>query len=318
MWRRGTTSTCSSAAGLMSLKAMVPSVSWTMSDDSSPATILQKMQSSCSDVASCRRTPHPSARLHGLVPPTGATVPVRSEAMSAPAVTAAVSARSTLSPNPTVDRPEPSSSLLHPPSGPTATTRWARVGRSPLSWASATSPGAPERAQLLETDGVGHLGQPDAPALGRRLPGDPAQALDRGLTPLSGPAHHAAFAAQRDDTVDPELGQLLDHPLGTLALGRGEDHGQRRLGRRLHLHRPVTSDPGYAREQLDAVTPPGGTGPAAPTVGDHDFLVRDVGAGHGRGGARPRLRASVRRGPPRRPGRRQRRGPRWPRLPRSY
>ena len=54
--------------------------------------------------------------------PAGATVPVRSDAIRAPAVTAAVSARSTLSPKPTVGRPEASSSLLHPPSGPTATT----------------------------------------------------------------------------------------------------------------------------------------------------------------------------------------------------
>ena len=40
-------------------------------------------------------------------------------------MTAAVSARSTLRPKPTVGRPDASSSVLHPPSGPTATTRWA-------------------------------------------------------------------------------------------------------------------------------------------------------------------------------------------------
>ena len=45
MWRRGTTSTCSGAAGWMSLKATVVSVSCTISDGTSPATILQKRQS---------------------------------------------------------------------------------------------------------------------------------------------------------------------------------------------------------------------------------------------------------------------------------
>ena len=45
MWRRGTTSTCSGAAGLMSLKATVVGVSCTVSEGTSPATILQKRQS---------------------------------------------------------------------------------------------------------------------------------------------------------------------------------------------------------------------------------------------------------------------------------
>ena len=45
MWRRGTTSTWSGAAGLMSLKATVVGVSCTVSDGTSPATILQKRQS---------------------------------------------------------------------------------------------------------------------------------------------------------------------------------------------------------------------------------------------------------------------------------
>ena len=63
--------------------------------------------------------------------------------MSAAAVTAAVSARSTLRPKPTVGRPDASSSALQPPSGPTATTSCDARRRSPLSWASTTSPGAP-------------------------------------------------------------------------------------------------------------------------------------------------------------------------------
>ncbi len=42
---RGTTSTCSGAAGAMSLKATVRSSWATISDLISPATILQKMQS---------------------------------------------------------------------------------------------------------------------------------------------------------------------------------------------------------------------------------------------------------------------------------
>ena len=42
MWRRGTTSTCRGAAGWMSLKATVVSVSCTMSEGTSPATIRRR------------------------------------------------------------------------------------------------------------------------------------------------------------------------------------------------------------------------------------------------------------------------------------
>ena len=58
-----------------------------------------------------------SASLRRLLP-LAATVPVRSEAMSAPAVTAAVSARSTLRPKPTVGRPDAQLVAAPPALGP--------------------------------------------------------------------------------------------------------------------------------------------------------------------------------------------------------
>src|SRR5271165_6256140 len=50
--------------------------------------------------------------------PTAATVPARKAAISTPAVTAAVSARSTSGPSPTRRYPSASSAGLQPPSGP--------------------------------------------------------------------------------------------------------------------------------------------------------------------------------------------------------
>ena len=300
MWRRGTTSTCSGAAGLMSLKATVVAVSCTRSEGTSPATILQKRQSgfvwvstpvtrSCPGVAVPLPQPDhwpdhwPELTGRRVAPvtmgaadagpahlgwsSTAATVPVRSETSRAPAVTAAVSARSTLRPKPTVGSPAPSSAVLHPPSGPTATTRWAGVGRSPLSCASTTSPGPPSDARSAKLDGVGHLGQPDPAALRRGLPGHAPQALHRRPASRTAPAHHAALRAQRDDAVDAQLGQFLHHPLRTLALDRSERHRERRLRRRLGRH-----GAGVERRQF-RVALPGGAGPATAPVGDDDLLA---------------------------------------------
>ena len=146
-----------------------------------------------------------------------ATVPVRSEASSAPAVTAAVSARSTLRPKPTVGRPGGQLVALQPPSGPTATTCWAAVGTV--------------AAQLGEHDlaGVAERGSSSKPTVSatsgnqtRRHCAAASRATRRSRSTVArparaAPAHHAALAAQRHDAVDAQLGQLLDHPLGPLA-----------------------------------------------------------------------------------------------------
>ena len=52
-------------------------------------------------------------------------------------------------------------------------------------------------------------------------------------------APRSARCRQRHDAVDAELGQLLDDPLGAVALGRGEGHGQTRGRRLLELHRAI-------------------------------------------------------------------------------
>ena len=217
-------------------------------------------------------------------PFTAATVPVRREASRAPAVTAAVSARSTLSPNPTVGSPDASSPVLHPPSGPTATTRWDTLGRSPLSWASTTSPGAPNAAQVAEGHAVGHLGQPDAPALGRRLAGHPAQPLDGRLAAGAAPADDAALAEERHDAVDAQLGELLDDPFGALALDRREGHREGRLDAGL--------EPDRADRRAPASAPSGSSWSPPP----HVFRVQ-----------RPRPSAAITSSPSRRRSTR----PRW-------
>ena len=183
---------------------------------------------------------------------TGATVPVRSDTIRAPAVTAAVSARSTLSPKPTVGRPDVSSALLHPPSGPTATTRCAAWSRSPLSWASTTSPDAPSSASW-------------------------SKPLDRGAPARGAPADDAAFAHQRHDAIDPELGELLDDPLGALPLRGGEGHGQRRGWRLFELHGAVAAGPGLVTHGCEVsrlATLPHGARPPARTVTDDDLFAR--------------------------------------------
>ncbi len=199
-------------------------------------------------------TMRPDQADHGWAS-TAATVPVRNETMRAPAVTAAVSARNTLRPKPTVGSPDASSSVLHPPSGPTATTCWCADGRSPLSCARTTSPGAPS-AGSRRSARCRDLGQPDPATLGGRLAGDPAQPLDRGLAARPVPAHHAALADERDDAVDAELGQLLDDPFGPLALYRREGDGERRHGRGLRLHRAVASDARARRRRGASSAPP--------------------------------------------------------------
>ena len=117
-------------------------------------------------------------------PSTAATVPVRREANSAAAVTAAVSARRTLNPNPTVGSPDDSSSVLHPPSGPTATDALGRRGPVPAQLGQHHLAGFAQGGQVGEAHRVADLGQPDAAALRRRFARHPAQPLDRRLAAL--------------------------------------------------------------------------------------------------------------------------------------
>ena len=189
-------------------------------------------------------------------------------------MTAAVSARRTLSPNPTVGRPDASSSVLHPPSGPTATTCWASVGRSPLSWASTTSPGPPRADRSANGDGVADVGQPDAAALRGRLARHPAQLLDARLAPGTGPAHDAALGAQRNDAVDPQLGQLLDHPFGTLPLDGAKATVRAGSARASNCTEPSPPMPvAAAIGSSVARAPPRGARPAAQPVGGDDLLA---------------------------------------------
>ena len=316
IWRRGTTSTWSGAAGWMSLKATVVGVSCTVSDGTSPATILQNRHrvghapgsppSFCAglitgtELTGPRALPVTMGARHARPDPSAAaTVPVRREAKSAPAVTAAVSARRTLNPNPTVGSPDASSSVLHPPSGPTATTRWAAVGRSPLSWASTTSPVPPRAGQVAEAHRVAHLGQPDAAALRRRFARHPAQPLDRRLAPRAGPADDAALAAQRHDAIDAQLGQLLDDPLGPLALDRREGDRERRLGAGLGLHARRRRHRSRGERLERGLPPPCGCGPAAASVGGDDLLAVAESQHPRPDGGRPRRKAPGARGRPR-------------------
>src|SRR6185437_15558854 len=61
------------------------------------------------------------------------------------------------------------------------------------------------------------------------------------LSPCPAPAHHAAFADQRDDAVDAQLGELLDDPLRPLAFGGCERHRERGLGGWFELDIAVTT-----------------------------------------------------------------------------
>src|SRR6185437_16311145 len=120
---------------------------------------------------------------------------------------------------------------------------------------------------------------PHAAALRRRLTRHAAEAGHGRLSPRAGPADHAAFAAQGHDAVDPELGQLLDHPLGTLTLHGREGHGQERFTPRLLLHAAVATYSrrvahGFQRRSRAGVgAAPQRAGPATLAIADDDLFA---------------------------------------------
>ena len=147
-----------------------------------------------------------------------------------PAATAAVSARSTVGPRPTPCRKPASSSSSHPPSGPTATTGWASDGRAAHRGGPAAE-GRPTRAARSEQ----RVDRPPPRAAtsagtGRPPPGPPVAAAPPPARPRS-PSQRTTERAVwiGHDPVHPELGELLDDPLGPVALGRGEGHRDRRV-----------------------------------------------------------------------------------------
>ncbi len=213
---------------------------------------------------------------------------------SVPAATAAVSARRMSDPSPTVSNPASSSALSHPPSGPIATTGRPRCGGLPPGHAKAV--GLPVReARDPSVETAATSGNQGSSALGRGLPGHPAQALHRFGGALALPANHRPGGEDGHDPVDTQFGQLLHHPLRAVPLRRGEGHCHRRLGQRGQLYRPDRVQGGTGRSaacvsaacvSASCVSAPGAwpagvcpsgdhatAGPTTGTVTGHDDLA---------------------------------------------
>ena len=127
-------------------------------------------------------------------------------------------------PSPTVPGTRASSASSQPPSGPTATTGWAREGGAPPGWARPRgTPVDPARAPTVETsDTSGNHA--------RRLWAAASRATRRRRSTARAarsPSQRTTARRERmgDDPVHPELGELLDHPLGSVPLDRDEGHG---------------------------------------------------------------------------------------------
>jgi len=144
---------------------------------------------------------------------------------------AAVSARRMPGPKPTTGYPPGQLGIVPPALGPDG-----HGGHGHARWI-APGVGQGERCrchhigQFGQLEDPHHLGQPRAPALGGGLPGHPAQALDRPGPAVALPPHDGPGRAQNGDAVDPGFGQLLHHPLRTVALHGDEADGERRRRR---------------------------------------------------------------------------------------
>ena len=147
---------------------------------------------------------------------------------SAPAVIAAVSARSTWSPSRTPW--QAAAPLLGRPPALGPDEHGRMVERRRRRRRRSASGGAGQRRHRRRTSRPAPTsGSQRAAALHRRLAGDRRRrrrAWRAGLGLV--PAHDAALGHERHDAVDAELGQLLDGQLGPLALDQGERHGERR------------------------------------------------------------------------------------------
>ena len=93
---------------------------------------------------------------------------------------------------------------------------------------------------MCEADAVEHrgvsegerrrdLGQVALPRLHRRFAADPPQPVELMADASGGPHHDRTLRDERHDRVDAELGELLHDPLGSVALDRSEEHGDRRV-----------------------------------------------------------------------------------------
>ena len=211
--------------------------------------------------------PNPSCPTNGL--PTvlltergyasGATSCCLNAQRSVPAATAAVSARRTVGPSPTVSNPASSSALSQPPSGPMATTGWPRCGGPPPGLAKVVGlPVREARDPSVETSAT-------SGNQARRLWAAASRATRRSrstdlVARIAFPANYRSSGEYRHDPVHTQLGELLHHPLGAVTLGRGEGHGDRWLGQRGQLHRAV---------EVQAGTGVGPAGVRVSPAGDH-------------------------------------------------
>ena len=293
MWRRGTTSTWSGAAGWMSLKATV--VGCLVHDLGRHVTRHDPAEEAVGGVGHAPGSPSLSASLITApnlpaagslavtmgapltavgLPGGAATVPSgarpgaprRSRRPSRPAGRSGRSPPSA-APTPARRRSTRPRARRPPPAG-------ASVGRSPLSWARTTSPGPPSAGSSAK----GTV-SPTSGSQTRRHWAAASRATRRSrstrrLPAGAVPADHAALGAQRHDPVDAQLGQLLDHPFGALPLDRREGDRQRGLGPGLGLHGAVAADARRRRASGSSVpcAAPRRARPAAPPVG-HDHLL---------------------------------------------
>ena len=225
------------------------------------------------------------------IPPAAATVPVRSEASSAPAVTAAVSARSTLSPNPTVGRPERQLVGAPPALGPDGHDALGQRGPVPAQLGQDDLARATQRRQLGERARCRRPRAARRGGTGRPPRGPPGAAARRVACP------RARSSAPRCARL--RSGTMRSMPSSvsfwTTHSGRSPLTGAKATvsagsARASNCTAPSPPMPAPRRERLERSPSPRqrGAGPAPAPVGWPRPPRRRAGAAPGRGGARPR------------------------------
>ena len=150
----------------------------------------------------------------------------------------------------------------------------------------------PQIGEVTDRD----IGEANATTLGRRRTCHGPESSQLALGAIARPSHDGAGRDEGHDAVDPELGELLHHPLGTIALDRGEPDTDPVRRRRLAIDRRRPDPTPRRRRSRTAATilPRPTRTPARPAAA----------AGPDSGDGSRRHRGAGSRGRRRRPGRR--------------